>query len=88
MSTAVVGYQWPHVVPEQVMILRYISRRINTVTMLKRRTGYGERRVQRRVSELLAKGWIEQVGVHTDVSVSLRVFGVTEEGSRNVPYGL
>jgi len=87
VSTAV-AHRYLHVVPEQVGILQYISRRINTVSLLKRRTGYGERRLQRRVAELLAKGWIEQVGVHTDVSVSLRVFGVTEEGLRNVPSGV
>lgn len=74
-----------HVPPERVEVLQYIHRRYNTLRLLKSRTGLPERRLQRRVSELLELGLIEQVGRYTEVSVSLRIFALTEEGRRNVP---
>lgn len=74
-----------HLEAERQEILSYIQSRYNTVRLLKRRAPYQERRIQRRVTELLRLGWIEQVGLQTEQSVSLRIFRITEDGKRNVP---
>ena len=74
-----------HIPGEQQEILGLIARRFNTIRMLKSRSGYQERRLQRRVTELLRLGWIEQTGQYTEYGVTLRIFSVTEEGLRNVP---
>lgn len=78
----------PHVGPEQREILQFIHRGFNNVRKLRARTSYGERRLQRRVTELLERGWIEQTGLYTEKGVFLRIFSLTEEGSRNVPSGV
>lgn len=77
--------QYRHVEPERLEILDLINRRFDNLRLLKRRSGYPERRLQRRVTELLALGWIEQTGMLTEPSVYLRVFSLTDEGLRNVP---
>jgi len=74
-----------HLGSEQHEILQYILRRHNTTRMLMRRSGLIERRVQRRLRELLERGWIEQIDVRIDGCARHRIFQVTEEGLRNVP---
>jgi predicted HTH transcriptional regulator len=71
-----------HIASEQQQIMEYISTSHNTVRALMRRSGLGERRIQRRVRELLALGLIEQTGTRTAPGGVVRVFGLTE---RNVP---
>jgi DNA-binding HxlR family transcriptional regulator len=84
------GQTWtiPEVDDERLEVLQHIATKATTLPMLKRRTGLPERRLQRRLSDLLKRGWVEQVGRKTDVGSVTRIFGVTEDGRRNVPSGL
>lgn len=77
-----------HLEPELRNLLYFIERRNTTVAMLMRRSGLGERRVQRRVSELLRRGWVAHTGFWTQAGGSARIFEITSEGRRNVPSGV
>lgn len=81
MSTR--GHTWAD--SDRLEILDYVHQGINTPRALVRHSGLPERRVQRRITDLLQRGWIRQTGVRKEFPATIRVFAVTEEGTRNVP---